>query len=162
MRVGTVVQRRRAQICARLHAVQTAYRCAEWVDCSSHTCRRSGFVPHRRLRRERVSFSQMLADSGSRYDVDGPALSHALIQRARKRDSQQVRGHRRPLCQARQRPLDQLRVARYAMYVMDYGASGGWRLALNHPERVMGLIKRDLPDVELHLLDTGLRPGGLG
>src|SRR5438876_9264494 len=113
MRVGTVVQRRRAQICARLHAVQTAYSCAEWVDCSSHTCRRSGFVPHRRLRRERVSFSQMLADSGSRHD----------------------------------------------MYVMDYGASGGWRLALNHPERVMGLIKRDLPDVELHLLDTGLRPG---
>src|SRR2546425_6857034 len=91
MRVGTVVQRRRAQICARLHAVQTAYSCAEWMDCSSHTCRRSGFVPHRRLRRERVSFSQMLADSGSRYDVDGPALSHALIQRARKRDSQQVR-----------------------------------------------------------------------
>jgi len=25
----------------------------------------------------------------------------------------------------------------------------------NHPERVTGLIKRDPPDVELHLLDTG-------
>ena len=36
--------------------------------------------------------------------------------------------------------LDQLRVTRYAMYVMDYGAPVGWRLALKHPERVTGLI----------------------
>jgi pimeloyl-ACP methyl ester carboxylesterase len=33
--------------------------------------------------------------------------------------------------------LDQLRVTRYAMYVMDYGAPVGWRLALKHPERVI-------------------------
>jgi pimeloyl-ACP methyl ester carboxylesterase len=36
--------------------------------------------------------------------------------------------------------LDQLGVSRYAMYVMDYGAPVGWRLALKHPERVSGLI----------------------
>ena len=36
--------------------------------------------------------------------------------------------------------LDQLGVARYAMYVMDYGAPVGWRLALKHPERVTALI----------------------
>jgi pimeloyl-ACP methyl ester carboxylesterase len=36
--------------------------------------------------------------------------------------------------------LDRLGVGRYAMYVMDYGAPVGWRLALNHPERVTGLI----------------------
>jgi len=36
--------------------------------------------------------------------------------------------------------LDQLRVTRYAMYVMDYGAPVGWRLALKHPDRVTGLI----------------------
>ncbi|MCA1412115.1 alpha/beta hydrolase [Bradyrhizobium sp. NBAIM20] len=36
--------------------------------------------------------------------------------------------------------LDQLGVKRYAMYVMDYGAPVGWRLALKHPERVSGLI----------------------
>ncbi|MGY3442785.1 alpha/beta fold hydrolase [Bradyrhizobium sp. USDA 4473] len=36
--------------------------------------------------------------------------------------------------------LDQLGVAKYAMYVMDYGAPVGWRLALKHPERVSGLI----------------------
>jgi pimeloyl-ACP methyl ester carboxylesterase len=36
--------------------------------------------------------------------------------------------------------LDHLKVTRYAMYVMDYGAPVGWRLALKHPERVTGLI----------------------
>jgi pimeloyl-ACP methyl ester carboxylesterase len=36
--------------------------------------------------------------------------------------------------------LDQLKVTRYAMYVMDYGAPVGWRLALKHPDRVSGLI----------------------
>ena len=32
--------------------------------------------------------------------------------------------------------LDRLEVERYAMYVMDYGAPVGCRLALKHPERV--------------------------
>ncbi|BBU30598.1 alpha/beta hydrolase [Burkholderia sp. THE68] len=36
--------------------------------------------------------------------------------------------------------LDQLGVSRYAMYVMDYGAPVGWRLALKHPDRVTGFI----------------------
>ena len=36
--------------------------------------------------------------------------------------------------------LDQLGVKRYAMYVMDYGAPVGWRLALKHPERITRLI----------------------
>lgn len=36
--------------------------------------------------------------------------------------------------------LDQLGVTRYAMYVMDYGAPVGWRLALKLPERITGLI----------------------
>jgi len=36
--------------------------------------------------------------------------------------------------------LDQLGVARYAMYVMDYGAPVGWRLALKHPDRITALI----------------------
>jgi pimeloyl-ACP methyl ester carboxylesterase len=30
--------------------------------------------------------------------------------------------------------LDQLGVSSYAMYVMDYGAPVGWRLALKHPD----------------------------
>jgi pimeloyl-ACP methyl ester carboxylesterase len=36
--------------------------------------------------------------------------------------------------------LGQLGVTRYAMYVMDYGAPVGWRLALAHPERITALI----------------------
>lgn len=36
--------------------------------------------------------------------------------------------------------LGQIGATRYAMYVMDYGAPVGYRLALKHPERVTGLI----------------------
>jgi pimeloyl-ACP methyl ester carboxylesterase len=36
--------------------------------------------------------------------------------------------------------LEQLGVSRYALYVMDYGAPVGWRLALKHPDRITGLI----------------------
>lgn len=36
--------------------------------------------------------------------------------------------------------MDELGATRYALYVMDYGAPVGWRLALKHPERVSGLI----------------------
>ena len=36
--------------------------------------------------------------------------------------------------------LHQLGIQRYAMYVMDYGAPVGWRLALKHPDAVTGLI----------------------
>lgn len=36
--------------------------------------------------------------------------------------------------------LDRLGARRYAMYVMDYGAPVGFRLALRHPERISALI----------------------
>ncbi len=36
--------------------------------------------------------------------------------------------------------MGQLKADRYALYVMDYGAPVGYRLALKHPERVSGLI----------------------
>ena len=36
--------------------------------------------------------------------------------------------------------LDDLGITSFAMYVMDYGAPVGWRLLLNGPERVTGLI----------------------
>ncbi len=36
--------------------------------------------------------------------------------------------------------LNQLGVKKYAMYVMDYGAPVGWRLALKHPDAITGLI----------------------
>lgn len=36
--------------------------------------------------------------------------------------------------------LERLQVRHFAMYVMDYGAPVGWRLALKYPERITGLI----------------------
>src|SRR5688572_9708906 len=36
--------------------------------------------------------------------------------------------------------MGQLGAKKYAMYVMDYGAPVGYRLAIKHPERVTGLI----------------------
>jgi pimeloyl-ACP methyl ester carboxylesterase len=36
--------------------------------------------------------------------------------------------------------LDRIGAKSYAMYVMDYGAPVGWRLALKHPDRITGLI----------------------
>jgi len=36
--------------------------------------------------------------------------------------------------------VEQLGVSKYSMYVMDYGAPVGYRLALRHPERVQALI----------------------
>lgn len=36
--------------------------------------------------------------------------------------------------------VEKLGARRYAMYVMDYGAPVGYRLALRHPERVTGLV----------------------
>jgi len=38
------------------------------------------------------------------------------------------------------RLLTELRIERYALYVMDYGAPVGYRLALKHPERVTALV----------------------
>lgn len=38
------------------------------------------------------------------------------------------------------RLLEQLGIAKFAMYVMDYGAPVGWRLALQDPARITGLI----------------------
>jgi pimeloyl-ACP methyl ester carboxylesterase len=39
--------------------------------------------------------------------------------------------------------LDHLGVTRFAMYVQDYGAPVGWRLALRHPERVAAIVTQN-------------------
>jgi pimeloyl-ACP methyl ester carboxylesterase len=41
--------------------------------------------------------------------------------------------------------LDQLDVDRFALYVMDFGAPVGFRLALAHPERLTGLVLQNAP-----------------
>jgi pimeloyl-ACP methyl ester carboxylesterase len=39
--------------------------------------------------------------------------------------------------------LDQLGLDRYALYVQDYGAPIGWRLALKHPERISAIVTQN-------------------
>jgi pimeloyl-ACP methyl ester carboxylesterase len=39
--------------------------------------------------------------------------------------------------------LGQLGVDRYALYVQDYGAPVGWRLALRHPERIAAVVTQN-------------------
>ncbi|MCA1443236.1 alpha/beta hydrolase [Ensifer sp. IC4062] len=39
--------------------------------------------------------------------------------------------------------LEQLQVNRYVLYVMDYGAPTGFRLALMHPDRVAGIVSQN-------------------
>lgn len=39
--------------------------------------------------------------------------------------------------------LDHLGLRRYALYVQDYGAPVGWRLALRHPERIAAVITQN-------------------
>ncbi|RLL66829.1 alpha/beta hydrolase [Streptomyces sp. Z26] len=41
------------------------------------------------------------------------------------------------------RLLDQLGLTRYALYVQDYGAPVGWRLALRHPDRITALVTQN-------------------
>ncbi|MET0703513.1 MAG: alpha/beta fold hydrolase [Mycobacterium sp.] len=39
--------------------------------------------------------------------------------------------------------LDHLGLTRYALYVQDYGAPVGWRLALRHPERITAIVSQN-------------------
>ncbi|OFJ50301.1 alpha/beta fold hydrolase [Mycolicibacterium grossiae] len=39
--------------------------------------------------------------------------------------------------------LEQLGADRYALYVQDYGAPVGWRLALRHPERIAAIVTQN-------------------
>lgn len=39
--------------------------------------------------------------------------------------------------------LDHLGLTRYALYVEDYGAPVGWRLALRHPERIAAIVTQN-------------------
>jgi pimeloyl-ACP methyl ester carboxylesterase len=44
-----------------------------------------------------------------------------------------------------QKLLDRLRIESFALYVMDFGAPVGFRLALAHPEQLTGLILQNAP-----------------
>ena len=54
--------------------------------------------------------------------------------------------------------LGQLRVTRYAMYVQDYGAPVGWRLALNNPAAISAIITQNGNGYEAGFVDSFWRP----
>ena len=80
---------------------------------TSSTCSESDPVPCRPIPRDRAQLCRLRAK--------------------RRPRSQCVRLHVRPFRQLVDGLLDQLRVTRYAIYVMDYGAPVGWRLASRIP-----------------------------
>src|SRR5258708_6873168 len=54
--------------------------------------------------------------------------------------------------------LRQAGVTRYAMYVQDYGAPVGWRLALNDPEEVTAIISQNGNGYEAGFADAFWKP----
>jgi pimeloyl-ACP methyl ester carboxylesterase len=54
--------------------------------------------------------------------------------------------------------LGQLRITRYAMYVQDYGAPVGWRLALNDPAAISAIITQNGNGYEAGFVDSFWRP----
>lgn len=54
--------------------------------------------------------------------------------------------------------LEQLGLDRYALYVQDYGAPIGWRLALAHPERISALITQNGNGYEDGFVDSFWAP----
>ena len=54
--------------------------------------------------------------------------------------------------------LDQLGIARYALYVQDYGAPVGWRLALAHPDAITAIITQNGNGYDAGFVDTFWKP----
>ncbi|HXT93884.1 MAG TPA: alpha/beta fold hydrolase [Trebonia sp.] len=54
--------------------------------------------------------------------------------------------------------LAQLGVTRYAIYVQDYGAPVGWRLALAHPEAISAIITQNGNGYEAGFVDSFWKP----
>jgi len=54
--------------------------------------------------------------------------------------------------------LDQLGVTRYAMYVQDYGAPVGWRLALNNPAAISAIISQNGNGYEAGFVEEFWKP----
>src|SRR6202020_872504 len=56
--------------------------------------------------------------------------------------------------------LTQLGVTRYAIYVQDYGAPVGWRLALADPDAVTAIITQSGNGYEAGFTEDFWKPGG--
>ncbi|MFC5262243.1 alpha/beta fold hydrolase [Kribbella qitaiheensis] len=54
--------------------------------------------------------------------------------------------------------LEQLRISRFALYVQDYGAPIGWRVALAHPDRVAAIITQNGNGYEVGFAEEFWKP----
>jgi pimeloyl-ACP methyl ester carboxylesterase len=54
--------------------------------------------------------------------------------------------------------LDQLGVTRYAIYVQDYGAPIGWRLALRHPDAITAIVTQNGNGYDAGFVEEFWRP----
>src|SRR5919112_2919783 len=55
--------------------------------------------------------------------------------------------------------LDQLGIGRYAMYVQDYGAPVGWRLALRDPAAITAIVSQNGNGYDAGFVDSFLEDG---
>ena len=82
----------------------------------------------------------MLADKYRVIAPDYPAFGHSAV--PLRADFQYTHAHLSEVVEAL---IDKLRVARFAMYVMDFGGPIGYRLMLKYPERVTGVVIQNTP-----------------
>ena len=100
-------------------------------------------------------FRNLIPALADRYRViapDYPGFGHSAMP-----DRRDVRLHVRAFAELIDGLLTQLGAKRYALYVMDYGAPVGFRLALAHPERVTALVVQNGNAYEEGLRSSGSR-----
>jgi pimeloyl-ACP methyl ester carboxylesterase len=100
-------------------------------------------------------FRELIPQLAARYHViapDLPGFGLTEVPAAR-----QYRYNFESIANTMEAFTDAVRFDRYAMYVFDYGAPTGYRLALRHPERVTAIISQN-GNAYLEGLSTGWAP----
>ncbi|MEV6150460.1 alpha/beta hydrolase [Nonomuraea sp. NPDC052129] len=88
-----------------------------------------------------IAYQELIADLADEFHLiapDYPGFGHSSAPAASEWDY--TFDH---LADVVDRLLDSLGLTRYAIYVHDYGAPVGFRLALRHPERITGIISQN-------------------
>jgi pimeloyl-ACP methyl ester carboxylesterase len=82
----------------------------------------------------------LLADQYRVIAPDYPAFGHSAV--PSRADFHYTHGH---LSEVMAAFIEKLGVRRFAMYMMDFGGPIGYRLMLNHPDRVTGVVVQNAP-----------------
>jgi pimeloyl-ACP methyl ester carboxylesterase len=96
-----------------------------------------GFPSSSRMFRDLIP---RLADSYRLIAPDYPGFGHSAVP-----DRSEFRYTFDGLANITGKLLSQLRIDRFALYVMDFGAPIGFRLSLAHPDRLTGLVLQNAP-----------------